>query len=67
MTLSGCLPRPELLPVVVRLPQSVDGVVDVKSRLTCAEAGQAWPGPRAVRSPVGPLGPYPEHGERRIL
>ncbi|MEU3772462.1 CBS domain-containing protein [Streptomyces sp. NPDC032472] len=37
VTLSGTVPRPELLPVVVRLCQSVDGVVDVDSRLTCAE------------------------------
>ncbi|MDX3536957.1 CBS domain-containing protein [Streptomyces sp. MB09-01] len=40
VTLSGHLSRAELLPVVVRLCQSVDGVVDVKNRLTCAEAGQ---------------------------
>ncbi|QES47059.1 hypothetical protein DEJ50_03540 [Streptomyces venezuelae] len=36
VTLSGTVPRPELLPVVVRLCQSVDGVVDVDNRLTCA-------------------------------
>ncbi|THA81568.1 CBS domain-containing protein [Streptomyces sp. A0592] len=38
VTLSGTMPRPGLLPVVVRLCQSVDGVVDVDNRLTCAEA-----------------------------
>ena len=38
VTLSGTMPQPGLLPVVVRLCQSVDGVVDVDNRLTCAEA-----------------------------
>ncbi|MEV6579739.1 CBS domain-containing protein [Streptomyces sp. NPDC051582] len=38
VTLSGTVPQPGLLPVVVRLCQSVDGVVDVDSRLTCTEA-----------------------------
>ncbi|MGW3323718.1 CBS domain-containing protein [Streptomyces virginiae] len=38
VTLSGTVPQPGLLPVVVRLCQSVDGVVDVDNRLTCAEA-----------------------------
>ncbi|MEU3403614.1 CBS domain-containing protein [Streptomyces sp. NPDC006670] len=41
VTLSGTVPQPGLLPVVVRLCQSVDGVVDVDSRLTCAEAEQS--------------------------
>ncbi|KIF05402.1 hypothetical protein PL81_13380, partial [Streptomyces sp. RSD-27] len=34
VTLSGTVSRPALLPVIVRLCQSVDGVVDVDSRLT---------------------------------
>ncbi|MEV7612757.1 CBS domain-containing protein [Streptomyces sp. NPDC089799] len=34
VTLSGTVPRPELLPVIIRLCQSVDGVVHVDSRLT---------------------------------
>ncbi|MFF4582575.1 CBS domain-containing protein [Streptomyces sp. NPDC001389] len=34
VTLSGTVSRPGLLPVIVRLCQSVDGVVDVDSRLT---------------------------------
>ncbi|WP_030963129.1 CBS domain-containing protein [Streptomyces sp. NRRL S-378] len=38
VTLSGTVPRPGLLPVVIRLCQSVDGVVDVDNRLTCTEA-----------------------------
>ncbi|MFE2547384.1 CBS domain-containing protein [Streptomyces sp. NPDC059355] len=38
VTLSGTVPQPALLPVVVRLCRSVDGVVDVDSRLTCAAA-----------------------------
>ncbi|MFJ3974123.1 CBS domain-containing protein [Streptomyces sp. NPDC090021] len=38
VTLSGVRPRAELVPVVIRLCQSVDGVVDVDDRLTCAEA-----------------------------
>ncbi|WP_405982160.1 CBS domain-containing protein [Streptomyces sp. NBC_00158] len=38
VTLSGTVPQPGLLPVVLRLCQSVDGVVDVDNRLTCAEA-----------------------------
>ncbi|MEW2412856.1 CBS domain-containing protein [Streptomyces sp. NPDC046866] len=38
VTLSGTVSRPELLPVIVRLCQSVDGVVDVDNRLTCAAA-----------------------------
>ncbi|MEW2582944.1 CBS domain-containing protein [Streptomyces virginiae] len=38
VTLSGTVPRPELLPIVVRLCQSVDGVVDVDNRLTVAES-----------------------------
>ncbi|MFE1896979.1 CBS domain-containing protein [Streptomyces yangpuensis] len=37
VTLSGTVPQPGLLPLVVRLCQSTDGVVDVDSRLTCAE------------------------------
>lgn len=41
VTLSGTVPQPGLLPVVVRLCQSVDGVVDVDSRLACAEAEQS--------------------------
>ncbi|MEU3467337.1 CBS domain-containing protein [Streptomyces sp. NPDC006687] len=41
VTLSGTVPQPGLLPVVVRLCQSVDGVVDVDNRLTCAEAEQS--------------------------
>ncbi|MEU3911821.1 CBS domain-containing protein [Streptomyces sp. NPDC029721] len=41
VTLSGTVPRPGLLPVVVRLCQSVDGVVTVDSRLVCA--GDAQP------------------------
>ncbi|MFJ3175319.1 CBS domain-containing protein [Streptomyces roseus] len=36
VTLSGTVPRPELLPIVVRLCQSVDGAVEVDNRLTCA-------------------------------
>ncbi|MFE2245332.1 CBS domain-containing protein [Streptomyces lavendulae] len=39
--LSGTVPQPGLLPVVVRLCQSVDGVVGVDSRLTCAPAERA--------------------------
>ncbi|MGW6691323.1 CBS domain-containing protein [Streptomyces sp. NPDC054961] len=35
VTLSGALPQPERMPAVLRLCQSVDGVVDVDSRLTC--------------------------------
>ncbi|MFB7169958.1 CBS domain-containing protein [Streptomyces sp. NPDC056254] len=38
VTLSGTAPRPELLPVIVRLCQSVDGVVGVDNRLTCVPA-----------------------------
>ncbi|MDH6544184.1 CBS domain-containing protein [Streptomyces lavendulae] len=38
VTLSGTVPQPGLLPVVVRLCQSVDGVVSVDNRLTCAVA-----------------------------
>ncbi|MFI7355327.1 CBS domain-containing protein [Streptomyces avidinii] len=38
VTLSGTVPQPGLLPVVVRLCQSVDGVVDVDNRLTSTEA-----------------------------
>ncbi|MFD8410961.1 CBS domain-containing protein [Streptomyces sp. NPDC059650] len=41
VTLSGTVPRPEVLPVVVRLCQSVDGVVDVDNRLTCGPASGA--------------------------
>ncbi|MFF1492038.1 BON domain-containing protein [Streptomyces sp. NPDC058304] len=41
VTLSGTLPQPGLLPVVVRLCQSVDGVVDVDSRLTWTETKQS--------------------------
>ncbi|MGW5342711.1 CBS domain-containing protein [Streptomyces sp. HUAS TT3] len=41
VTLSGTVPRPEVLPVVVRLCQSVDGVVDVDNRLTCVPAAGA--------------------------
>ncbi|NXY93013.1 CBS domain-containing protein [Streptomyces sp. BR123] len=41
VTLSGTVPRPEVLPVVVRLCQSVDGVVDVDNRLTCVPAADA--------------------------
>lgn len=41
VTLSGTVPQPGLLPVVVRLCQSVDGVVDVDNRLTCAEVEQS--------------------------
>ncbi|MCX5129343.1 CBS domain-containing protein [Streptomyces sp. NBC_00347] len=41
VTLSGTVPQSGLLPVVVRLCQSVDGVVDVDNRLTCAEAEQS--------------------------
>ncbi|MFG2616449.1 CBS domain-containing protein [Streptomyces sp. NPDC048507] len=41
VTLSGTVAQPGLLPVVVRLCQSVDGVVDVDSRLTCTEAEQS--------------------------
>ncbi|MFE6843809.1 CBS domain-containing protein [Streptomyces sp. NPDC057686] len=41
VTLSGTVPRADLLPVVVRLCQSVDGVVDVDNRLTCAAAEQS--------------------------
>ncbi|MBW5483290.1 CBS domain-containing protein [Streptomyces bambusae] len=36
VTLSGTVPRADLVPVVVRLCQSVDGVVDVVDRLTVA-------------------------------
>ncbi|WP_406186727.1 CBS domain-containing protein [Streptomyces sp. NBC_01006] len=39
VTLSGTLPQPGVLPVIVRLCQSVDGVVDVDNRLTRTEAG----------------------------
>ncbi|MFF7295484.1 CBS domain-containing protein [Streptomyces sp. NPDC008265] len=40
VTLSGALPQPERMPVVLRLCQSVDGVVDVDNRLSCgAEPG----------------------------
>lgn len=38
VTLSGTVSGPELLPVLVRLCQSVDGVVDVDNRLTCVPA-----------------------------
>ncbi|MFJ7587526.1 CBS domain-containing protein [Streptomyces sp. NPDC097617] len=38
VTLSGTVPRPELLPVVKRLCHGVDGVVTVDSRLTCDSA-----------------------------
>ncbi|KIX79422.1 CBS domain-containing protein [Streptomyces sp. JL4002] len=38
VTLSGVRPRPELVPVLIRLCQSVDGVVGVDDRLTGAEA-----------------------------
>ncbi|MFB6613049.1 CBS domain-containing protein [Streptomyces sp. NPDC056367] len=38
VTLSGTVSRPELLPVIVRLCQSVDGVVDVDNRLVRAPA-----------------------------
>ncbi|MCB5180861.1 CBS domain-containing protein [Streptomyces antimicrobicus] len=38
VTLSGTVPRAELLPVIDRLCQSVDGVVDVDNRLTCVPA-----------------------------
>ena len=33
MTLSGTLPRADLIPVAVRLSESVDGVVDVTNHL----------------------------------
>ncbi|MEU6897159.1 CBS domain-containing protein [Streptomyces virginiae] len=48
--LSGTVPHPGLLPVVVRLCQSVDGVVDVDNRLTCAAAERS----QAAGGPVGP-------------
>lgn len=35
VTLSGALPRPDLLPVAIRLCQSTDGVIDVDNRLSC--------------------------------
>ncbi|AQT76972.1 CBS domain-containing protein [Streptomyces sp. fd1-xmd] len=38
VTLSGTVHRAELLPVIVRLCQSVDGVVDVDNRLTSVPA-----------------------------
>ncbi|MFJ8165803.1 CBS domain-containing protein [Streptomyces sp. NPDC096136] len=41
VTLSGTVSRPELLPAVVRLCQSVDGVVDVDSRLTVSRPATA--------------------------
>ncbi|MFF3625002.1 CBS domain-containing protein [Streptomyces sp. NPDC002467] len=41
VTLSGLRPRRELLPVVLRLCQSVDGVVAVDDRLTNGEAAEA--------------------------
>ncbi|MFE2478066.1 CBS domain-containing protein [Streptomyces sp. NPDC059389] len=50
VTLSGTVPQPDLLPVVVRLCQSVDGVVDVDNRLACAAAERS----RAAGGPVGP-------------
>ncbi|KOY56958.1 CBS domain-containing protein [Streptomyces sp. XY332] len=50
VTLSGTVPHPGLLPVVVRLCQSVDGVVDVDNRLTCAAAERS----RAAGGPGGP-------------
>ncbi|MFK0237816.1 CBS domain-containing protein [Streptomyces vinaceus] len=40
VTLSGTVPRTELLPIIVRLCQSVDGVVAVDSRLACADETQ---------------------------
>ncbi|MDD9375845.1 CBS domain-containing protein [Streptomyces sp. ZAF1911] len=52
VTLSGTVPRADLLPVVVRLCQSVDGVVDVDNRLTCAAAERSGAELRA--GPVGP-------------
>ncbi|WP_371681087.1 BON domain-containing protein [Streptomyces sp. NBC_01276] len=39
--LSGTVPQPGLLPVIVHLCQSVDGVVDVDNGLTCAVADQS--------------------------
>ncbi|WP_371645673.1 CBS domain-containing protein [Streptomyces sp. NBC_00597] len=50
VTLSGTLPWPELLPVVVRLCQSTDGVIDVDSRLTVA-------GPTSAERHGEPFGP----------
>ncbi|MEW1634252.1 CBS domain-containing protein [Streptomyces sp. NPDC093801] len=41
VTLSGTVSRPGLLPVIVRLCQSVDGVVDVDSRLTVSRPAAA--------------------------
>ncbi|CAL9337300.1 Inosine-5'-monophosphate dehydrogenase [Streptomyces sp. enrichment culture] len=41
VVLSGTVPRAELLPVVERLCQSVDGVVDVDNRLAGPDAGPA--------------------------
>ncbi|MGP3683977.1 CBS domain-containing protein [Streptomyces sp. IBSNAI002] len=51
VTLSGTVPQPGLLPVVVRLCQSVDGVVDVDNRLTCAEVIQSRPGEEGPNGP----------------
>ncbi|MFB0631553.1 CBS domain-containing protein [Streptomyces sp. AB3(2024)] len=50
VTLSGVRPRPDVVPVVVRLCQSVDGVVAVDNRLTCVER-------RRLEGPSGPFGP----------
>ncbi|MER6216137.1 CBS domain-containing protein [Streptomyces sp. NPDC001272] len=41
VTLSGTVPHAELLPIIVRLCQSVDGVVTVDSRLSCADEAPA--------------------------
>ncbi|MER7120597.1 BON domain-containing protein [Streptomyces goshikiensis] len=81
VTLNGRVERRSQLPVLLGLVGQLDGVVAVASHVRARTDDTSRPAPSAAGRRhgrpvgpggpfgprVGPLGPYPEHGERRSL